>query len=238
MQAVLLDFDDLMAGTSQPGAGPEGHLRIKAPTTFGGRYLAPVLASLQRRFPRVTIDVVLVDRSVNPVEEAFDVALGAIPGSYPGVADIPICRYPRALMAAPSYLRRRGTPDHPRDLAVHDCLTFMPTGNVWSFESPHGTINVTVNPRFSANDTHVLLGAAMAGNGITLVSPILARDALEAGRLVTVLDAYRVPEFWLKALVPEGRLRSSAVTMFLRSLRQGLAATGVWEMADEPAEPA
>lgn len=233
IQAMLLDFDALIAGAAQPGAGPEGHLRIKAPTTFGGRYLAPVLSGLQQRFPRVTIDVVLVDRSVNPVEEAFDIALGVIPGSYPGVADIPICRYPRALMASPGYLRRRGAPTHPRDLAVHDCLTFMPAGNVWSFESAHGTTNVTVHPRFSANDTQVLLGAAIEGNGITLSSSVMAREALDDGRLVTVLDAYRVPEFWLKALVPEGRLRSSAVTTFLRSLRQGLAATGDWDMADE-----
>jgi DNA-binding transcriptional LysR family regulator len=235
MQAMLQDFDELVVGAAQTSAGPEGHLRIKAPTTFGGRYLAPVLAGVQQRFPRITIDVVLVDRSVNPVEEAFDIALGIIPGSYPSVADIPICRYPRALMASPEYLRERGTPRHPRDLAVHDCLTFMPAGNVWSFESQHGTINVTVHPRFSANDTQVLLGAAIKGNGITLSSSILARDALGDGRLVTVLDAYRVPEFWLKALVPESRLRSSAVTTLLLSLREGLAATGDWDMAEEPA---
>lgn len=80
------------------------------------------------------LDLVMLDRSVNPIEEGFDLAIGALPTSYPGVIDEPLCPYPRVVCASPAYLERRDIPQHPRDLVRHDCLTFATTGLNWTFD--------------------------------------------------------------------------------------------------------
>jgi DNA-binding transcriptional LysR family regulator len=81
------------------------------------------------------MEVALVDRSVNPLEEGFDVALGGMSASYCGVLDEPLCQLGQVVFASPEYLERRGTPKHPRDLADHECLVFHPTGATWMFRT-------------------------------------------------------------------------------------------------------
>ena len=76
----------------------------------------------------VTIELLLIDRAVNPLEESFDVALGALPMSFASVIDVPLCPYDRLLVAAPGYLARSPEPQHPNDLVQHDCLVFLPVG--------------------------------------------------------------------------------------------------------------
>ena len=126
-QAIVGEIDDALKGADQVARGIEGHLRIKAPTTITIAYLGTIISDFQVAYPHVTVDVVLVDRSVNPIEEGFDVALGSLPAFYPNVIDEPLCPYPRVACAAPRYLQERGTPLHPRDLLEHDCLTFHAT---------------------------------------------------------------------------------------------------------------
>src|SRR5690606_41605138 len=77
-------------------------------------------------FPYTTLFRSLVDRTVNPVEEGFDIVLTMMPSSFHGVIEEPLLAFPRVLCAAPSYLARRGQPRHIRDLADHDCLVFTP----------------------------------------------------------------------------------------------------------------
>ena len=91
--------------------------------------MADTLAKFQRQYPRVSLDVVLLERptAVNPSEEGFDISIGGSASSFPGVVDEPICPLHKWVCAAPAYLEQRGTPQHPRELARHDCLLFAPT---------------------------------------------------------------------------------------------------------------
>jgi DNA-binding transcriptional LysR family regulator len=203
-RTVVSDVDDLMAA-SRPGDALEGPLRVKAPTTLAVLYLADVLAAFQARHPKVTMDIVLTDRALNPAEEGFDLAISVFGAAYAGVADVPLCPVRRTVCAAPAYLTARGAPGHPRELASHDTLNFRPTGEVWSFDSASGPVSVALQPRLSANDGQVLLAAARAGNGIALLSNYVAATALRRGELVPVLQGFTVPDIWMKALVPEAR---------------------------------
>jgi DNA-binding transcriptional LysR family regulator len=223
--AILAEIEDALSGADAAGE-VEGHLRIKAPTTFGILHLGAILSDFQIAHPRVTVEIVLVDRSVNPVEEGFDVALGALPVSYAHVADVPLCPFPRLLCAAPEYLARRGEPQHPADLPDHDCLTYLATGTTWSFASPRGPVSVDVRPRFSANDSQVLLGAVKRGIGIAVLSRDVVAPALEDGSAVPLLAEYPVAPLWLKALVPEGRRNRAPVRALLAWLKDRLAGFG------------
>ena len=81
------------------------HLRIKAPTSLTIARLADAFSAFQTQNPRLKLEVVLIDRPVDPVTEGFDVAIGAFPHSFGGVVDEPLCALKRLLCAAPAYLK-------------------------------------------------------------------------------------------------------------------------------------
>jgi DNA-binding transcriptional LysR family regulator len=219
--AILAEIEATLAGAALPDA-TEGHLRLKAPTAFGTTHLGALLAGFQLAHPRVTLETVLVDRSVNPVEEGFDLALGALPVSYAHVVDEPLCPYPRLLCAAPEYLVRRGEPRHPAELPDHDCLTYLATGSTWSFASPRGPVTVDVRPRFAANDSRMLMAGAERGLGLAVLPQDLAAASLASGALMPVMAEFPVTPLWLKALVPEGRAARPPVRALLGWLKERL----------------
>lgn len=229
VQRLVSDFEEMAAGIVRSPGELEGHIRVKAPTMLTVMYLGRILAQFQRQHPRVSMDIVLMDRTVNPIEEAFDVAIGAFPVSFSGVVEEPLCRYQRALFVSPDYLTRRGTPTHPRELVDHDCIAFLPGGSSWTFESARGPVNVNVRPHLAANDTRMLLDAARDGHGFIIVSRFSAADDVVAGRLVHALSAYPVPELWAKALIPESRIGLARIDALLRWLKAAMAPPP-WEL--------
>jgi DNA-binding transcriptional LysR family regulator len=192
-QSLVKDIDDAIGGAAAVAQRIEGHLRIKAPTTVTIAFLARILSDFQQENPNVTMDVALVDRSVNP--------------------------YPRKLCAAPSYLESRGIPKHPRDLVDHICLTFHATGSTWSFVSPGGPVDVEVRSAFSANDTQVLHDLALRGRGVAMVATYVAEDSIRTGKLIELLPEYPVAELWLKALIPQTQARKPTVRAVMEWLR-------------------
>ncbi|MGY3406143.1 DNA-binding transcriptional LysR family regulator [Bradyrhizobium sp. GM5.1] len=153
------------------------HLRIKAPTSLTVARLADVFTAFQTQNPRLKLEIVLFDRPVDPVTEGFDIAIGAFPHSFGGVVDEPLCPLKRLLCASPAYLKKHGTPKHPRDLVDHRCLSFLPTGPEWIFDGPRGRISVQVSPLLSCNEGQVLARSAIAGNGIVLISRTISSRA-------------------------------------------------------------
>ncbi len=122
-QTIVGEVENAINGAASATDRIEGHLRVKCPTTLALLNFGEILNDFQVAHPGIAIDLVLIDRSVNPVEEDFDIAIGAMPASYANVIDEPLSPYPRVLCAAPSYLEARGEPKHPIDLIGHDCLT-------------------------------------------------------------------------------------------------------------------
>lgn len=218
-QSLVKEIDDAISGAAAVAQRIEGHLRIKAPTTVTIAFLARILSDFQQENPNVTMDLALVDRSVNPAEEGYDIALGALPASYSNVIDEPLCPYPRKLCAAPDYLENRGLPKHPRDLVNHICLTFHATGSTWSFLSPGGPIDVEVRSAFSANDTQILHDLALRGRGVAMVASYVAEESIRSGKLIELLPDFPVAELWLKALIPQTQARKPTVRALMEWLR-------------------
>ncbi|MBR0753095.1 LysR family transcriptional regulator [Bradyrhizobium jicamae] len=222
-RSVVADAGDLLSRMGEKDRDLTDHLRVKAPTSLTVARLADAFATFQTQNPSVKLEIVMIDRPVDPVTEGFDIAIGAFPLSFGGVIDEPLCRLPRLLCASPAYLRTFGTPKHPRDLVDHRCLSFLPTGPEWPFEGPRGRINVQVRPLLSSNEGRVLAQSALADNGIALISRYLVEDALRAGKLQPVLSDFPIPELWVKAAVPERRINAAAVQALLRTLKTSLS---------------
>jgi DNA-binding transcriptional LysR family regulator len=229
VREVIGQVDDALAGMARSSGELEGHIRVKVPTTLGTLYLSSLLNVFLQSQPMISMDIVLADRSVNPIEESFDIAIGARPELYGRVQDRPLCLLKRRLCAAPAYLEKRGTPQHPGDLMEHDCLVFTTSGTRWEFQSAQGLIGIDVRAKLHTNDGAALCRAAIAGSGITVLGEYLVGAALQSGDLVELLPAYEVPSVWLKALVPADRVELPRIRMLLDWLEQGLKPVAPWE---------
>jgi DNA-binding transcriptional LysR family regulator len=228
VRELLRQFDDALAGMARSSGEIEGHIRVKVPTTLATLYLSEILRDFLRSQTMVSMDVVLADRSVNPLEEGFDLAIGARPETYGGVEDRPLCLIKRRVCAAPAYLRRKGTPAHPSELAGHDCLVFATSGTRWDFQGPQGLVGIDVRPRLRTNDGAAICEATLAGSGISLLADYLVLPHLRAGRLVELLPAFHVPDVWLKALVPASRRELPRVRLLLQWLQTQLHEGAPW----------
>lgn len=227
---LLAEFDDLLKGPARNPDDIGDFLRVKAPTSLTLFHLRQVFAAYQAEFSKVRLEIVLMDRAVDPVQENFDVSIGAHWDlSFAGVIERPLCPLRRIVCASPEYVARRGAPEHPRDLIEHDCLSFIPTGNVWSFEHRHGPIAIEVTPHLASNDGQLLVDAAANGRGITVASTYIVRDLVRSGRLLPLLTGFPMPTLWIKAVSPARRATAPAVTALIDRLEAFLSPVPPWD---------
>jgi DNA-binding transcriptional LysR family regulator len=228
VRELVRQFDDALAGMARSSGEIEGHIRVKVPTTLFTLHLSGILRGFLQGQPMVSMDIVLADRSVNPLEEGFDVAIGARPETYGGVDDHPLCLIKRRVVATRGYLRRKGTPAHPGDLAEHDCLVFSTSGTRWDFEGPQGLVGIDVRPKLRTNDGAAICEATLAGSGVALLGDYLVLPHLRTGRLVELLPGFEVPDIWLKALVPASRSELPRVRLLVQWLETHLRGGAPW----------
>jgi len=221
---LILAFDELHQRGARKDDELAGAIRVKVPGVLAVHALSKAFAGFQSRHPQTRLDIVVVDRTVNPFEEGFDVAIGISPMPYDGVVNEPLHPFRRLLVASPAYLERHGQPQRPHDLADHDCLVIHQHGQFWSFRGPSAPIQVNVSARFTANSVSVLLEGALAGNGIGLIWEPLCRAAIESGGLVPVLEDYPALDSWIAAQIPRNRVHVSRVRALVDVTREALTA--------------
>ena len=228
-QRLVAELDEIIGAASATERGIEGHVRVKGPTTLTSLFLGPIFCEFHAKNPGLTMEIVLLDRSVNPLEEGFDIVIGALPASYPNVTDFPLGPYSIAVCAAPEYIEAKGSPETPNELVDHDCLTSVLLGNTWIFENGPSTTSVEVRSKLHVNDTRVLTEATRRGIGIAILPRFLAREDLASGRLVEVMKSHPVPTFWLKALVPRIKMNKPAVSQLVDYLKGRMQPLPPWE---------
>jgi DNA-binding transcriptional LysR family regulator len=237
-QRLVAELDEIIGAASATERGIEGHLRIKGPTTLTSMFLGAIFSDFHAQNPGITMDIVLMDRSVNPLEEGFDIVVGALPASYPNVSDFPLGPYSIVLCASPSYVEAKGAPETPTELIDHDCCTSQLMGNTWVFENAPSTTTVEVRSKMHANDNRVLREAALRGVGIAVLPRFLVQEDLKAGRLQELMPAHPIPTFYMKVLVPRIKLGKPAVSELVEFLKARMQPTPPWEVLQAvPAEP-
>lgn len=189
----LLELADQMGAAADTQADePRGMLRIACSQSLAEASLAPLVAQYLRRYPHTTVDLQISNRTVNLVEERIDLALRITNALDAGLIARPLGRCESVVCAAPAYLEAHGTPQAVHDLAAHNCLTYSYFGrSLWRFDDEQGVDEVPVGGNLSANESVVLLQAALAGAGITLQPVYSAAPSIAAGRLVALLPARR-----------------------------------------------
>jgi LysR family transcriptional regulator, transcriptional activator for dmlA len=222
------EFDALEREIESHDDRPRGALRVTAPTVLGHVRVLPLLLSFQEAFPDVKVELLLSDQVFDLVEERIDVAIrmtASLPLSFVAKKlddDV------RVLCASPEYLSRRGHPNHPRDLANHDCIVFV-TGSAaapWRLKIDARSSEVEgvqVRGRFQSNNTLSLRDAAIAGLGIASLSKYLVDDALKAEKLVAVLSGFVPLERAIYALYAPSPFIPAKVRELVKHLAEGFA---------------
>ena len=168
-QRILADLANAEASVSAGGVKASGHLRVTAPAGFGRRHVAPLVPDFVRRHPDVSVSLNLSDRLVDLVNEGFDVAVrvGDLPQS--SLVSVRLADNRRLCVAAPDYLKRRGTPRHPEDLLRHDCLTLSSEASQargWAFSVDGALRHLRVNGPLDCSDGQVLHTWCLQGLGV------------------------------------------------------------------------
>jgi DNA-binding transcriptional LysR family regulator len=215
------ELDEIFVGAAPASQTKliEGQLRIKAPTTLASVRLGAIFGDFLALHPGVTLEVALVDRSVNPLEEGFDFSIGALPVTYPNVTDVPLCPYDLVTCSAPRYFNGRPMPAQPSELVGYECLTSVLFHASWPFDTPSGHVTVDVHSRMHSSDSRMLREATLKGLGIAVLPRFLVEQDLRDGALVEVLENFPIVAFWVKALVPRIRMKKPAVREMLSFLK-------------------
>lgn len=224
-----------VAGVRDLASQPRGLVRVTAPVALGRQQVAPVLEGFFRLYPEVRVEMELADGVVNLAREGFDLAVRHTSAPPDNHVAWKLCTSRTLLVATAAYLRRRGTPAQPADLAGHDCLAYLRPGPAaWSFERGDGDAgseperaSVAVSGPLRANNSELLRDAVLSGLGIAQVPDFSAAAALRAGRLREVLPDWRPVGFFgdaVYAIRPWSPTTPRAVQALVEHLRGELAA--------------
>jgi DNA-binding transcriptional LysR family regulator len=194
---------------------PRGKLRIATSVAFGSYSLTPAVVRFMKKYPEVSVELVLSDRMVDLLEERIDAAIRVGTPIDSTMMSRSLSPYTGVVCAAPGYLAEQGTPMHPSDLVHHECLRYIgwADGPRWTFFGPEGEIQVVVKSRLTINSAFAIRYAALAGAGIVLMRDELLAEDIAAGRLKVLLPDYKTQSrvrqiLWLKNRKMTPKLRA------------------------------
>jgi DNA-binding transcriptional LysR family regulator len=198
-------------------AEPQGRLTVTASVLFGRRYVAPIVRDFLRRHPKVSAELLFVDRVVNLVEEGIDVAVRIARMGDSSLVAIPVGKVRRVVCASPEYLRRRGTPRAPQDVGLHACIRH--TGNAlradWQFRVGRRTVSVPIDAVLSCSDIDSSLEACVSGHGLGMFLSYQTASYRKEKKLSYVLEEFETEPVPVQVVYPQSRLVTGKVRAFV-----------------------
>ena len=201
-KSVLADVEEAEAEVMARRGLARGVLKLNVPVTFGVMHLAPLWGEFMSQNPEVILDVTLSDRVVDLVDEGYDLAVRIGRLSSSTLVSRQIASTRMVLCASPDYLKRRGTPQHPSELASHDLIAYslMSTGDHWELTGQEGTLSVKVKPRMKTNSGDTCVQVAIDGQGVIFQPSFIVDQLIKAGKLLALLPEYTTIEYGIYAV--------------------------------------
>ena len=220
-QRLIDDRTEAFQALSELQNEPSGLLRMTSAVAYGERFIVPLVNRFMQRYPRLSVEIELTNRTLDLVHEGMDLAirLGRLHDS--SLVATRLAPRSEYLCATPDYLDRHGTPQSLAELERHSCLIgsadtwlFLVDGQDWSFH-PKG--------RWRCNSGPALLDALLHGFGIAQLPDYYVYRHLRDGTLVALLDQHRPPNSAVWAVYPQRRYLSPKVRLLVAYLRDQLA---------------
>lgn len=217
---------DAEAAVTESNGEPKGLLRVTAPADLGDVLLAEIVNQLRRNHPKISIDMVLMNRYVDLVAEGVDVAIrtGALKDSTLIAKAAGVARWEP--FASPEYLESAPPLKSPEALRHHYCLQFTPLGKEsWTLKSKTSSVTIPMAGQVLINDVRVIQSMALAGEGVALLPMYLCRDDCTVGRLVRVLPAWHAKADTVHIVYPRQRFMAPKLRAFIDLALREL---GIW----------
>ncbi|CCQ72469.1 LysR family transcriptional regulator [Magnetospira sp. QH-2] len=210
---IFQDLEELEKRIADQNTTPRGPIRVTVAGAFGEDYIAPLVAEFLSDHPEVSVHLEFTNRTLNLIENNIDIAFRT-----GFVVDGPfirrkLCAYPLITVASREYLDRNSVPESPQDLSRHNCL--VGTLTHWRFDRDDDFQEWRIHGNWRSNNGRALIAAAESGLGIAQVPLFYARESLEQGRLVPVLEPYLRNKVPIWALQPQRVYMPTRVRLLL-----------------------
>ncbi len=226
VRAILQDIDEAHDMASSHTLELAGVLRLMAQPILATHVLAPLVAGFRQLYPKIVLDIEVESFKEPPIED-YDITLLAADANFNGdVIARKVVSSEAILVASPAYLKRKGTPMEPADLAQHDCLRLRATGfrpralHLTQAGRPDVHVDIEVTSVLCANHVDTLLRAALDGAGITASAVELVAPYLANGTLVRVLRPWITGQFTIYAALPSRKFLPRRTQVFLEYLTE------------------
>lgn len=231
-KTIVEDMAEIEAIASAAGVRAKGLLRINAPLTFGVLCLAPLWPKFMALYPDIELQISLIDRVVDIVEEGYDMAIRISTAGSSTHAARKLATSHNICCAAPAYLAAHGVPATPQDLRQHSCIgySYSASADEWRFSDAAGRpYPVTVHCSLHVNNGDTARAAALAGAGIIWQPTFLIGDDLRAGRLLPLLPGFHLPDIDVLAVYPSRRHLSAKVRAMIDFLAAQFGDSAPWD---------
>ncbi|RDI98208.1 LysR family transcriptional regulator [Dyella solisilvae] len=234
---ALSDIDAAIEAMRQHGDRPVGTLRIAVPQMVLDLLIIPTLPDFMRAWPELKVDIHVENRLTDLIAEGFDAGIRLGERLARDVVAAPLGGRQRAVVVgSPSYFARRGRPQHPAELATHDCVRFrFSSGAIyrWEFAHPHGASQgqwfvVDVDGALTTNEPALAIRAAIEGLGLTHMVEPAVRSAVASGQLQTALDDWLPPFDGFYLYYPSRLQVPPKLRVFIEHLRRHIAEHSTW----------
>ncbi|PKU23875.1 LysR family transcriptional regulator [Telmatospirillum siberiense] len=225
LRTALKDIENARAEAGRDADRVSGVLRIGASVLFAPNHVVPTATAFLQRFPEVEIELVLNDALADLIEDRLDVAIRIGDLGAASLRSKKIAQLRRVVVAAPSYLTRRGYPKAPSDLSTHLCVvrTFGPEGDIWPLTQGAEIARVPVKGALRCNDAAAANAAVLHGAGIGLAPLWQVRHDIDAGRLELLLPEFEPPPIAVSAVWPASAGAPARTRLFIEMLSHRLA---------------
>ena len=217
-----------MASVGHGNMQVRGLLRVASSITFGRAYLMPAMQEFLDQYPGLQLDLRLSDGMHDLAADGIDVAVRIGPMRDSALVAVPLARSRMVLCAAPSYLKQRGTPQHPDQLQQHECVVLQAI-DPWRLRAPDGSeLNFRVQGRFRSDNGLAVRDATVDGMGISLLATWLIDKQLQSGELVRILPEFQSDHSMISAVYLNRKFLPPKSRAFIDFFAQRFAADPVW----------
>ena len=230
---IVAEMEDAERAVSSLQANPRGLLRVTAPVNAA--FLGPIISDYLKRYPEVELEVFCTTRSIDLVEERFDLGIRAGTLADSSLIARSLGSVKWFLVATAAYLKKRGRPRSPDDLKKHDCLIFGAGSEGANIRLEHEdkSIHLTVTPRLLVSDMDILRAAVNDGRGIGLLPAFQCIEELRSRRFERVLGNWTAPPTPVQVVYPSTRHVSPKVKSFVDHLYERMTPPP-WELGPMP----
>lgn len=209
---IVSELEEAESEVTQSQAEPRGIIKINSTSgPLGERFFAGAFAKFLSEYPRLTLDI-SYHKFLDMADDDFDIAIGLRP-SDSSYMTRRITHVHFHICGSPEYFERHGIPQRPEDLRDHNCL--LGASNIWEFKKGKKEIEIKVTGNWVTNSATSNLIAACEGMGIARLASFTAYQPITQGKLIPVLEEWKMKHSDIWLVYPQKRFLSAKVKLLI-----------------------